>query len=189
MGALIKVSGVITIGFIILMITGCSAFVIVNERAMSIDDVINLTKAEASSDVIIRQIEATNSRFELEADDIVRLKNEGVEDDVIEFMIETGYTPQRMRRDYNYAPYDYWNNYYNKFYYPYYDYNYNPDAYYLYGGVPYYRHRSPYIVRRESGLVGRYYEYYPSTPLYERDNYFRNRFYGRELEEYEEPEE
>jgi len=187
MGALIKVSGVVTIGFIILMITGCSAFVIVNERAMSIDDVINLTKAEASSDVIIRQIEATNSRFELEADDIVRLKNEGVEDDVIEFMIETGYTPQRMKRDYNYAPYDYWYNYYNRFYYPYYDYYYNPDAYYLYGGVPYYRHRSPYIVRRRPGLVGRHYEYYPSTPLYyERDYNFRDRFYGRELEEYEE---
>ncbi len=189
MRALIKVSGIIAIGlFVVLMIAGCSAFVTVNERAMSLDDIINLTKAKASSDVIIRQIEVTRSKFMLGADDIVRLKNEGVEDDVIEFMIETENTPQRMNWNYNYAPYDYWYNYYNDFYYPYYDYYYNPDAFYLYGDIPYYRHRSPYIVRQTPGLVGRFYEYYPSTPLYYDMYNFRNRSYRPETEENKEPE-
>lgn len=149
MGALIKVSGIITIGFIILMITGCSVFVTVNERAMTIDDIINLTKAEANSDIIIRQMEATNSRFELEADDIVRLKNEGVEDDIIEYMIETDFTPEAFSWEYGYRPYDYWyyhyDYYYQPIYYPVYDYyNYYSPFWDGLRGVPYYRYRSPY---------------------------------------------
>jgi len=197
MSAYMKFSGVVIVGMILCIISGCSSLMVYNERAISLDDVINLSKAKVSSDAIIGHIDATHSRFKLSSDDIVRLKNEGVADDVIEYMIETDMTPERYRRDYSYSPYDYWEHYFNSYYYPIYDYYYNPfsDYYYNYpysyynyplydynfGGFPYYR--SPYVVRRRPGLVGRFYEYYPSVPLYERDAFPGDRFRRPEAEE------
>ena len=200
MSAYMRFSGVLIVGMVLLIISGCTSLMVYNERAISLDDVINLSKADAGSDVIISHIDATHSRFRLSPDDIVRLKNEGVTDDVIEYMIETEMTPERYSRDYSYSPYDYQEHYFNSYYYPIYDYYYNPfsDYYYNYpysyynypvydynfGGSPYYR--SPYVVRRRPGLVGRFYEYYPSVPLYERDSFPGDRFRRPEAEEYDE---
>ena len=100
------------------------------------------------------------------------LKNAGVDDDVIEYMIETEFIPEQFTWDYGRAPYDYWYYHYNYAYYPSYDY-YNPYSMYSNWGMPYYR--SPYTVQRRRGLVGRYYDYYPVTPPPGREHYLRER--------------
>ena len=179
MRALIKMTG--TAGIIVLMLAGCSAFVTINERAMSLEDVINLSKVKLDSEVIIRQIEVTRSKFELTSDEIVMLKNEGVDDDVIEYMIETEFIPEKFTWDYGYSPYNYWYYHYNYAYYPMYDYYYNPYSMYSNWGMPYYR--SPYTVRRRPGLVGRYYDYYPVTPPPGREYYQKERYQERRPEE------
>lgn len=57
---------------------------------LSIRDVEKMSSAGINDDVIINQIKATNSVFYLSADDIVELKNAGVSQHVINYMIETG---------------------------------------------------------------------------------------------------
>jgi hypothetical protein len=139
--------GIITAGLLLLLISGCSSlFLTFEDRSMTVDEIIELSKVKVGADVIIRQIETTHSKFRLDTADIIRLKNEGVEDDVIEYMIGTVFTPERFSWEYGYAPYDYWYyHYYYPSYYSFYDYYsyYSP----FWGGLrgmPYYRTRSPY---------------------------------------------
>ena len=186
MRALVNISRILIGGVILIMIWGCSSFVTFNERKLDIDDIIEMSKVEVSSDVIIRQIEATHSKFELEPEDIIMLKKEGVEDDIIEYMIETDFTPQWFTRDYSYTPFNYWYNYY----YPYYSYSYpmyDYDIYhYRYGGMPFYNYWRPYVNYRDPGLVGRFDRYYPLVSPYER-YYHRRYFQKREVENRKEP--
>ncbi|HID96037.1 MAG TPA: hypothetical protein EYP53_08285 [Candidatus Latescibacteria bacterium] len=58
-------------------------------RELTLQDVIDLTKAEASDEVIMSQIDATGSHFKLSTQDIKTLKEAGVSNKVIEFMIDT----------------------------------------------------------------------------------------------------
>ena len=101
-----------------LVISGCSAYLALeeNERALSAKDIIALSKAGVSSEIIKRKIEVTRSQFNLETEDIVRLKNEGVSDDVIHSMIDTGEAAGLVDLERSYSLYDYWFNYYNTFY-------------------------------------------------------------------------
>jgi len=168
-----KVFSVITVGLILLMISGCSSFVYFRERALTIDDIINMSKAKAGSNVIISQIDVTYSRFKLETADIIRLKNEGVEDDVIEYMIATDFTPKAFGWEYGYRPYDYryyhYDYYYHPIYYPVYDYDYyySPFRDGL-RGTPYYRYRSPY-----SYPVNILTDFYRHRRLYYEGDYYQ----------------
>jgi len=137
----------------LLAIAGCSSFSTVNPRAMNVEDIIAMSKAGTGAEVIKDQILATRSRFTLNPQEIIRLKNEGVVDDVIRAMIESGDRPEQSAWDYGVSPYDFWFDYYGG--YPYYEYGVNP--YYSYGGYP-------YEVYRQPGLIGRFYSYYPVSP-------------------------
>lgn len=57
---------------------------------LSIDDVKKMSKAGLSDSVIIGQIQSTNSVFYLSTADIIYLKNSGVSQRVIDYMIQTG---------------------------------------------------------------------------------------------------
>ncbi|NNF05469.1 MAG: hypothetical protein HKN21_01790 [Candidatus Eisenbacteria bacterium] len=59
-------------------------------QAVTIDDVIGLTRADASDAIILSQIDADETVFRLSVDDIIRLKEAGVSDHVITYMINTG---------------------------------------------------------------------------------------------------
>ena len=175
----------VAVGILFLIITGCSSFVSFNERAVSIDDVIFLSKADVDSEIIIRHLETTHSRFRLETEDIIHLNNEDVDNDVIEYMIESDYSPEHYGLEHGYSPYDYWYDYYNSYYYPYSG-NYNPIYRSYYREEPYYYSTQPYIVRRESGLIGRFHRYYPLVPPNGRYGHLRDRYIdrsGRESEE------
>jgi len=60
-----------------------------NEQ-LSVDDVKKMSKAGLSDNVIISQIQSTNSVFYLSTADIIDLKNSGVSQRVIDYMIQTG---------------------------------------------------------------------------------------------------
>ena len=61
-----------------------------NGEPLSTDDIKKMTRAGISDDVIIRQIEATNSTFYLSSADIVDMKKAGVSQRVISYMVQTG---------------------------------------------------------------------------------------------------
>lgn len=61
-----------------------------NKEQLSSYDIKTMSENGLSDDVIIGQIEATNSVFHLSSNEIVALKNAGVSQKVIEFMIKTG---------------------------------------------------------------------------------------------------
>lgn len=60
------------------------------KQQLSINDVKEMSKNGLSDNVIIGQIQATNSVFELTPSEIIDLKNEGVSQRVIDYMIQTG---------------------------------------------------------------------------------------------------
>jgi hypothetical protein len=153
-----KVTQSVVIALAILVITGCSEYVKVHEyekKSVDTEDIIAMSKAGVASEVIILKIKVSQSQFSLDTNDIIRLKNEEVSDDVIGAMIDTDIAAEEVDRERSYALYDYWFNYYNTFY-PVYRYNY-PIFPYLYdswgpSGTPLYRW---------SGTLGRYYMDFP----------------------------
>lgn len=64
--------------------------------AVSLYDVIQLSKSGFTDEDVIEVIRATGSRFQLDADSIVTLKKEGVSEDVIQAMLKAG---SRVRAD------------------------------------------------------------------------------------------
>ena len=56
---------------------------------MSIDDIISMQQLGFTSDILIRIINHTGSRFELTTADVLRLQAEGVPFKVINYMIRT----------------------------------------------------------------------------------------------------
>ncbi|MFC1650709.1 hypothetical protein ACFL2X_03995 [Candidatus Latescibacterota bacterium] len=180
-------SAILALGLLLFVFSGCSSMMMYNERAISLEDIVNLSKAELGTDVIISHIDATNSIFKLTSEEIIWLKNEGVDDDVIEYILETDIDSERFGWMNNTSPYDYWSYYSSSYYYPIYDYYYNrfsgynyPYSYYYnrpfynynYGGLSLFN--SPYYVRRRPGTIGRFYEMAPRVPLYNRDFYPRS---------------
>ena len=147
---------------VLLLLAGCSSLRIVNERAVTIDEVIKMSQARVDKDVIIRQLEMTYSRFKLTPDDIVRLTEAGVDSEIIETMVESGAAPEPYAWEYGWSPYDNWVDtfdyygYYSgyMYHYPYYS-TFNP-----------YMYMSPYMTFREPGLVGRFYHYVPFSGGY-----------------------
>jgi len=140
---------------------GCSLLSTVNERALTVDDVVEMACADVGSDVIRRQIEATRSRFELTAQDIIRLKKAGVEDSVLEAMIDTENMPDYFSWEFGYDPYEYGQRFGSHWY---------PVSYhYPYTYPMSYPYMYPYATYRRSDLLGRFYRYAPIVMPYHRD--------------------
>jgi outer membrane lipoprotein SlyB len=57
---------------------------------LNIDDIKQMSRAGIKDDVIISQIQATDSHFHLTSDEIIDLKNSGVSQRVINAMIRSG---------------------------------------------------------------------------------------------------
>ena len=62
-----------------------------HKERLGIYDIKQMSNAGIDDKVIIRQIEATHSRFSLSTADIIDLKNAGVSQNVIDAMIQSGY--------------------------------------------------------------------------------------------------
>jgi hypothetical protein len=59
------------------------------EGGLTVEEIVTLSKAELSDDVIINQILVTGSTFFLDVADLLKLKKDGVSDRIIAAMIET----------------------------------------------------------------------------------------------------
>ena len=84
---------------------------------MTVDDVIALAQDSVADDIILEQIKATHSRFQLTNNDIRDLRKNGVSSKVITVMIKSANEPQPSRnRAVNYPQYYAYPDYY---WYPY----------------------------------------------------------------------
>ena len=52
-------------------------------------DIISMTKASMTDEEIMRRIDGTRTVFRLNSDDVVRLRQEGVSDRVVTYMLDT----------------------------------------------------------------------------------------------------
>lgn len=70
-------------------------------------DIVSLTKAGVPDDEIIARIDRTRTVFRLGSEDVIRLRNEGVSDRVVNYMLDTyaRYVAARERRQ-AYSDYD-----------------------------------------------------------------------------------
>jgi hypothetical protein len=137
-----KTRDIILTGLALAATAGCSSLSTLDQRPMTVNDVILMTRAQVGSEVIKRQIDATRSRFLLTTEEIIRLKKEGVADEVLTAMIDSGSRQDVFAPEHGISPYDFWFDYYND----------GP----LYSGYGY-----PYIVYQQPGVIGRFYMYYP----------------------------
>ena len=68
-------------------------------------DIISMVKAGMTEEGIMRRIDETGTVFRLSSDDVIRLRNEGVSDRLVNFMLDT-YTraavAEQRRRDFDY---------------------------------------------------------------------------------------
>lgn len=67
--------------------TGCA--MVPRPAPLTQADVISMVKAGASEEDVLRRIAASGTVFYLNADDVVRLRQEGVSDRLVTFMMET----------------------------------------------------------------------------------------------------
>ena len=109
---------------IIIVVSGCAAHLgptaqAERPRALTKEDVVNMATSDIGDDVIISQIKATGSCFRLSVSDIVELKEAGVSEKVIEYMITTG---QQYGREARHEVHYLWHPYYPHYYsiYPWY---------------------------------------------------------------------
>lgn len=110
--------------------------------AMTVDDVIAMTKDGVGDDVILAQMKATHTYFRLTSNDIRDLKKSGVSDKVISAMIKTADQPRTSAQtqqvpyypypDYYWYPYPY---FYDPWYSPvYFGFSYRGGYYGGFGG-------------------------------------------------------
>ena len=75
-------------GLLLLFLFGCHREYIVSNR-VTVDEVVELTKAGKTPDEIIREIERSGTIYYLDTRDILSLHQEGVDSEVIEHMRRT----------------------------------------------------------------------------------------------------
>lgn len=76
------------------LLVGLSSFSFSSDKPMTAEEVHHLLTTEVSEEVILSQIEATGSVFELSVEEIIKLKKAGASDELIMSMIETGIEPE-----------------------------------------------------------------------------------------------
>ena len=64
-------------------------------RTLTKEDVVNMATSDIGDAVIIAQIDATDARFDLSVSDVTELKQAGVSEQVIEYMIGSGMEPDQ----------------------------------------------------------------------------------------------
>ena len=156
-----------------MLLAGCAGLVEVGSRAISLQDVVDMTAAGVGGEVIIRQIEATHSKFKLTPQQIIQLKKSGVGDDVLEAMIESAAVPDHFDWEYGYNdsayPYMYpYDTYINGF----------PNSWYpVNTHIPFsYGLGYPYTVYRQRDVFGRFYKYGPPPVWDYRERRWRTPF-------------
>ena len=152
----------LSISLTVLLMSGCSSLITEKRQALDIEDIIDMSKAGVGEDVIRHQIEVTRSWFLLDPDQIIHLKEEGIDDTIIEDMILTGESPEPLDWYYqyyfpHYCMFDYYVRQYQC------GYPYDPHLYPALG-YPFYVNPYTGVSRSKSVYIGLggYYRYMPT---------------------------
>jgi hypothetical protein len=133
-----------------------------NQRQMTPQDIVTMTKEGVDDSLIVAQIRATRSVFSLTTQDILNLKKEGVADSVIGEMISTtdhSVADEFYPRDYYYYNLGYlygdwwWNSWGMPFYYPMYHF---PVLYQSYYFNPFFHSGHFYQPHNAAGRISRH---------------------------------
>lgn len=139
-------------------VAGCSAMMTAEEPvkpAITVDDVLAMSDAGIKPSIIIRKIEITKSDFSLSTDDIIRLKEKGVDDDVVTVMLGANDEAREADREMGRAYYEKSINFYITHYPSFLPFDrYYPIMNYSYGPFPGMRYQW-------SGVEGAYYRDFP----------------------------
>ncbi|MGD0015979.1 MAG: hypothetical protein ABSC38_00430 [Verrucomicrobiia bacterium] len=79
---------------VVVLLVGC-ATAKPHPAPLSLADIMSMSKAGLSDGEIIQRVEGTRTVFKLTSDDVVRLRNEGVSNGVVTYMLDT-YTRAAM---------------------------------------------------------------------------------------------
>ncbi len=105
-----------------ILLEGCATTPRPNPISMA--EVISMTKADLSDDQIIQRINDTRTVFRLQTNEVVMLREEGVSDRVVNYMLDTysrAVVAEERRNQYHYYEFGY---------YPYYHHHYHRDHHY-----------------------------------------------------------
>jgi hypothetical protein len=74
---------------LILLVVGCATHKPAPPPPLTEADVISMVKMSVPDDEIMRRIDETRTVFRLSSEDVVRLRNEGLSDRLVSFMLDT----------------------------------------------------------------------------------------------------
>ena len=106
------------------ILCGCATYTY-QYPPVTIEEIIKLSKERIPAEQIIDKIHRSQTAYRLSADEIVEMKNAGVDSNVIDYMLRT--YEDAVRRDQEMQDWRNW-YFYNGYYYwsPYYSYPYRP---------------------------------------------------------------
>ena len=87
---------------LLLFVMGCATHKPAPPPPLTQSDVISMVKVSVPDDEIMRRIDETRSVFRLSSEDVVRLRNEGLSDRLVSFMLDTyarAAAAEQRRRD------------------------------------------------------------------------------------------
>lgn len=82
---------------LVLSMLGCSCLPRRQTPAMTLEDVVRLSREEVLPEEIIARLEETGTVYALKADEVVRLKEQGVDSDVLDSMSEAFVESERCK--------------------------------------------------------------------------------------------
>lgn len=74
---------------VVLLVVGCATHRSPPPPPLAETDVISMVKMGVADDEIMRRIDETRTVFRLSSEDVVRLRNEGLSDRLVSFMLDT----------------------------------------------------------------------------------------------------
>ena len=87
---------------LLLFVMGCATHKPAPPPPLTQSDVISMVKMSVPDDEIMRRIDETRTVFRLSSEDVVRLRNEGLSDRLVSFMLDTyarAAAAEQRRRD------------------------------------------------------------------------------------------
>ena len=91
-----------SVTLLVLFVMGCATHKPAPPPPLTQSDVISMVKMSVPDDEIMRRIDETRTVFRLSSEDVVRLRNEGLSDRLVSFMLDTyarAAAAEQRRRD------------------------------------------------------------------------------------------